>query len=150
MKKAFLFVAITIALFTVPTHAQMPDEALRDTASQIIPGEDTTPAKVVLHDTTVSPAPGPIIPADNIGGVPVPAWLQTIIIALGTILPAVQLVLKRIPTAQSVRITGVVGKILDVMTFFQKDKGTTISSTAPPAVQNGAKTPASKDLQNHA
>lgn len=54
-------------------------------------------------------------------GFAIPGWLQNIFIAVLTILPAIQLILKRIPTDSSVKITGIVGKILDAFTFFQSD-----------------------------
>jgi hypothetical protein len=62
-------------------------------------------------------------------GITIPAWAQTIFFALITVLPAIQLVLKRIPTTTSVKIGGILGKILDVLTFFQGDITTTSTST---------------------
>lgn len=122
--KTFNLVAIALiaasAIFLSPGHAraqdQIPsvDSTLRDTASQL-------PAPAT-KDTVMAPAAGPIIAADHIGSIPLPAWLQTSVIALFTLLPAVQLVLKRIPTTYSVKITGVIGKILDALTFFQQDR----------------------------
>lgn len=113
MKKVLFSLFFAVALFSIPpAKAQTP------------PQVDSLAAKAVAHDTVTAAAPGPIIPADNIDGIPIPAWLQTIVIALATLLPAVQLVLKRIPTAYSVKIGGWVGKVLDALTFFQKDKST--------------------------
>ena len=57
----------------------------------------------------------------SVFGITIPAWAQTIFFALITVLPAIQLVLKRIPTTASVKIGGFLGKILDILTFFQKD-----------------------------
>ena len=72
-----------------------------------------------------APAAGDSTAAGSIGstifGITIPAWAQTVFFAFITILPAIQLVLKRIPTNGSVKIGGVLGKILDVLTFFQKD-----------------------------
>lgn len=114
MKAKILLAGLLAALclFSFPGHAQDVDSMLRDTASQILP----------THDSAVAPAAGPILPSNNIGGIPVPAWAQTILIALATLLPAIQLVLKRIPTPYNVRIGGILGKILDFLTWFQKDE----------------------------
>jgi len=64
----------------------------------------------------------------TIVGLPVSRPVQSIFIAvitaLATVLGAVQYVLKKIPTPVSVKIEGVVGKILDVATFFQPDRST--------------------------
>jgi hypothetical protein len=90
----------------------------------VIVGHDTMKVK----DTIDIPAVGPIVPASHIGPIPVPAWLQYVFIVLATILftvlPAIQAVLKVIPTPWSVRISGVLGKILDKATFFIKDAKT--------------------------
>lgn len=115
MKAKFLLAGLFAAfcLFSFPGHGQDVDSMLRDTAAQLVP---------LAHDSVVAPAAGPILPSNNIGGIPVPAWLQTFLIALATLLPAIQLVLKKIPTPYSVRIGGVLGKILDFLTWFQKDE----------------------------
>ena len=55
-------------------------------------------------------------------GFQLPGWVETIFFSVLTLLPAIQVVLKRIPTASSVRITGIIGKALDLLTFFQPDK----------------------------
>lgn len=54
----------------------------------------------------------------------IPTWVSTLLSILAIVLPTVQLVLKRIPTPTSVKIGGIVGKILDILTFFQPDKKT--------------------------
>lgn len=66
-------------------------------------------------------AGGPEV-VDSIFGITLPGLLKTVFISLMIVLPAVQVVLKRIPTDFSVKIGGVLGKILDILTFFQKDK----------------------------
>lgn len=87
---------------------------------------------VFAQDSLSYTPAGPIIPSDNIAGVPVPQWLQIVVIILATVLPLVQWILKRIPTAESVKIGGWIGKILDIVTFFQKDKapGGSVHTTA--------------------
>lgn len=52
-----------------------------------------------------------------------PAWLEFFLaIMVMFILPMVQFILKRVPTERSVKIQGIIGKILDALTFFQPDK----------------------------
>jgi hypothetical protein len=79
---------------------------------------DSAKGQIIAVDSTSITNPLPT----TIFGVKVPGWAQTFLIALLTLLPAIQLVLKRIPTAYSVKIGGVLGKVLDFLTFFQKDK----------------------------
>lgn len=50
-----------------------------------------------------------------------PQWLTTAIIITGALLSATQTILKQIPTERSVRLGGIIGKILDVLTWFAKD-----------------------------
>lgn len=50
-----------------------------------------------------------------------PSWVGPAVAILLGIGAAVQLVLKRIPTPSSVKIGGIVGKILDLLTFWEKD-----------------------------
>lgn len=54
----------------------------------------------------------------------IPTWVSTVLSIAVIVLPTIQVVLKRIPTATSVKIGGVIGKILDFVTFFQPDKKT--------------------------
>lgn len=96
------------------------------TSLVIITGHDT----VTIRDTLNIPTVGPIVPSDHIGPIPIPSWLQIALIVLATIvftvLPAIQAVLKVIPTPWSIRIGGWIGKILDWATWFIKDTSTTI------------------------
>jgi hypothetical protein len=97
-----------LLLIAALCHAQEPivDSALRDTASQI-------------PDTAAVAAPAPIVGANlvQVLTVTVPTILGCLVVVLG----AVQFVLKRVPTQESVRIQGVLGKVLDIVTAFQKD-----------------------------
>lgn len=90
-------------------------------ALTVIVGHDT----IKLKDTINIPSVGVIVPSDHLGSFQFPAWLQTAIVAILTIiftvLPMVQSVLKIIPTPVSVRIGGWIGKILDWATWFIKD-----------------------------
>lgn len=52
-----------------------------------------------------------------------PTWIEWILTLLVVfVLPMLQFILKRIPTEESIKIKGWIGKILDALTFFQKDK----------------------------
>ncbi len=54
-----------------------------------------------------------------------PGWVELVLTVIVVfILPLAQFLLKRIPTEESVKIQGWLGKILDLLTFFQKDKST--------------------------
>jgi hypothetical protein len=51
-------------------------------------------------------------------------WREPVIFYGGifaALLPLVQLILKRIPTERSIKIQGYLGKMLDILTWFQKD-----------------------------
>lgn len=50
-----------------------------------------------------------------------PIWLENAVIITGALLLATQTILSRIPTENSVKISGVIGKILDVLAFFPPD-----------------------------
>lgn len=71
------------------------------------------------------------IPADEIGapsqitflGIKIPTWVNTLFTILLAALPTIQIILKKIPTDTSIKIGGILGKILDVITFFQRDVG---------------------------
>lgn len=113
------------------TFYPLPPQAFSDTAGAhrplvIITGHDT----VTIRDTLNIPTVGPIVPSDHIGPIPIPSWLQIALIVLATIvftvLPAIQAVLKVIPTPWSIRIGGWIGKILDWATWFIKDTSTTV------------------------
>ena len=48
-------------------------------------------------------------------------WLETAVIVTGAVLLAVQTILRRFPTERSIKIGGVIGKILDILAFFPPD-----------------------------
>ncbi|HMV15715.1 MAG TPA: hypothetical protein PKK18_04090 [Chitinophagales bacterium] len=50
-----------------------------------------------------------------------PYWLTTAVIITGALLTATQTILSRFPTEKSVKIKGVIGKILDVLALFPPD-----------------------------
>ena len=50
-----------------------------------------------------------------------PQWFMTAVIITGALLSATQTILKQIPTERSVKLGGLIGKILDVLTWFAKD-----------------------------
>lgn len=105
--------------------------------------DSTIKAKV---DSSISVA----APSDTkVGPVKLPTWLLSVITTIIAVLPLIQFILKRIPTVNSIKIQGWLGMILDALTFFQKDKSTTVSPSAPPPVQNGIEKPALRDLANH-
>jgi|SRR6185312_6085795 len=103
---AGLLFMIALCLAYFPGHAQdtscTVDSMLRDTASRI-PNPPATP----VSGTSLTQVLTVVIPS--------------ILGALLTILGAIQYVLKRIPTQQSVRIQGTLGKVADAITFLQKD-----------------------------
>lgn len=105
--------------------------------------DSTIRAKV---DSSISVA----APSDTkVGPIKLPTWLLSLLGAIPTFLIFAQFILKRIPTANSVKIQGWLGIVLDAITWFQKDKSTTVSPSAPPPVQNGIEKPALRDLANH-
>lgn len=143
-KFKFLGLAAVLAAFCFVAHAQTVKtdsttsitgvKPVVDSLSSVTVGQlgDSSALTVIVgHDTlhvkdTVNiPSVGPIIPADHIGNIPVPAWAQVMFIVLSTIvftvLPAIQAVLKVIPTPESVKMQGWLGKILDFATGFIKD-----------------------------
>ncbi len=77
-----------------------------------------TPYVMYAQDTT------PVIHAADLvpGTITIPAWLQTLISFIVVVAPAIQFILKRVPTPYSVKIGGWFGKLLDLLTFFQADK----------------------------
>lgn len=70
-------------------------------------------------DSTAAASPEIV---DSVFGITIPGFVKIILLAAVVMLTGVQFILKRIPTDVSVKIGGVLGKILDVLTFFQKDK----------------------------
>ncbi len=76
------------------------------------------PFVMYAQDTT------PVMSAEDLipGVITIPTWLQTLISFIVVAAPAIQFVLKRTPTPYSVKIGGWLGKLLDIITFFQPDK----------------------------
>ena len=74
---------------------------------------------IMYAQDTIQFVPGTEVTPINLT---VPMWLQTLISFIIVIAPAVQFVLKRVPTPYSVKIGGWFGKLLDIITFFQPDK----------------------------
>ncbi|MBA4196579.1 MAG: hypothetical protein C0459_03395 [Chitinophaga sp.] len=100
MKKLLFFIGFTaIAILGLPflMHAQ-------DTANAVVSGGSDVLSELF---NTISKI--------------IPSWVTTMIECLVVVLPAVQFILKKIPTPASVKIGGVLGKVLDFLTFFQKD-----------------------------
>lgn len=50
-----------------------------------------------------------------------PLWLTNLVIITGALLTATQTILSRFPTDRSVKIGGIIGKILDVLALFPPD-----------------------------
>lgn len=50
-----------------------------------------------------------------------PLWLENAVIITGAVLLAVQTILRRFPTEKSVKIGGILGRILDVLALFPPD-----------------------------
>lgn len=109
-KLSFIF-CLALAASTILIGWQTP--SLADSAGQP-PIADT--ARMAADSTMIAAQT-----TTTIGGIKIPQAVITIVLSLMTLLPAIQLVLKRIPTTSSVKITGVVGKVLDVLTIFQGD-----------------------------
>ena len=74
---------------------------------------------IMYAHATMDFVPGTEVTPINIA---VPTWLQTLISFIIVVAPAIQFVLKRVPTPYSVKIGGWLGKLLDIVTFFQPDK----------------------------
>ena len=100
---AALFV-ITLCFLNLHDQAQNIDSAQHDTVAGALP-------------TTAIELPGSVADWINTAKVVIPLILGGLI----TIMSAIQYVLKRVPTQQSIRIQGVMGKLLDFLTAFQKD-----------------------------
>jgi hypothetical protein len=107
---AGLLFMVALCLFYFPGHAQdsvTVDSALRDTASRILDPGTAAAATAAAPATSLT----------QILTVTLPSILGSLLVMLG----AIQFVLKRIPTQQSVRIQGTLGKLADFITAFQKD-----------------------------
>lgn len=138
--KTFSYVAILMVLtmfFTEPIHSQAQGPPAKDTAvvappppaiiippstkgdSVVLKGTDSTNKVVSTNDIT---APSTI----TVLGVKLPSWVVTLLTILLSVLPTVQTVLKMIPNATP--IGGLIGKILNVLTFFIKN-----NNSPPPA-----------------
>jgi hypothetical protein len=98
-------------------------QVINDSAGAPIPVDSAVKASdsTQIHNATTT----------TIDGIPIPQPLQTAAVALLTLLPAIQLTLKRIPTPYSVKICGWLGKILDALTWFQKDLADTKGTIHP-------------------
>lgn len=146
MKKAihyFLFkIALIVALFLIIdlwAHAQTGGDIAPDTSYAF-----TYSSASVVADTVTQPR---VISIDQT--TPAQTWLTAFCFCIGVTLSGVQFMLKRIPTATSVKIGGPVGAFLDFVTFFQRDKSNVIKNTAPPPVQNGIQPPTLSDFKDH-
>lgn len=97
---------------------------VRAQTDSVVKPSDTIIVKTT--DSTVKALPvGDIQTVDKVFGVTIPPWVENVFFALLTVLPAIQIILKRIPTSVSIKIGGIIGKLLDILTFFQKDKNAT-------------------------
>lgn len=98
-----------------PTYSQNPDSILQTHDSVVLSTPDS--GKVTIPTTAIT------APADyTIFGIKLPSWANliiTVLLAIMALLPGIQLVLKKIPGAEP--IDGVLGKILDALTWFQKN-----------------------------
>lgn len=98
-----------------PTYSQNPDSTLQKHDSVVLQTPDS--GKVTIPTTTIT-APSDV----TIFGIKLPSWgsmVITILLAIMAILPALQIVLKKIPGAEP--FSGVLGKILNALTWFQKN-----------------------------
>ncbi len=108
MKKSFL---IIVLLLVSPLWLLAQSVVTTDSISHISDSLRTLQATQIISG------------ASNFFGIAaIPTWLQTLLISILTLLPSMQYVLKRVPTNESVKIQGIIGKILDILTFFQKDR----------------------------
>lgn len=126
LKKLILLTVMSAALFlstntlsfaqtAAPPKDTVTTSSLKANDSLVIKSTDTTKVtKISVQDLT---APSDV----SIFGFKLPTWLLTLLTMLLSILPAIQLVLKRIPSDVSLKIGGILGKLLDILTFFQKD-----------------------------
>jgi hypothetical protein len=96
-----------------------------DTSALVTKTNAATVVDSTLHDAKVDSTIR-VIATDathmlDLWGVKIPNIITTIIAILVVVLPMVQLILKRIPSPVSVKIGGIVGKVLDLLTWFQPD-----------------------------
>ena len=128
-----------VTLISPPAHSQTPAPDTGTVAVKVVqtpatPSSDVKADSVVLQ-TNNGPQSVPtstVTAPSNVTflGVKVPTWLMTLITVLITVLPTVQTLLKLIPSATP--IGGVLGTILNALTFFIKNKqdsGTTTSTS---------------------
>lgn len=153
--KKLIFIGYTV-LLTAVVSAQ--DSVKPSTRNLFFPSYSDSNASVVYEGfisdsvikSKVDSAVTVAAPSDTkVGPVKLPTWVLSFITAFLAAWPLVQFILKRIPTANSIKIQGVLGSVLDALTFFQPDKSINIRPTAPPPVQNGVEAPTMKDLSNH-
>lgn len=121
--------AILVSLSTLPCRAQQSSVKIESSTGTAVSVNQTamndSAGAVILADSSVRAADSTQIDHNTvtrIGNIAIPGWLQSAIACLLVLLPAIQYTLKRIPTPYSVKICGVLGKILDFFTSFQKDK----------------------------
>lgn len=114
-----MLVACSIMLWgSTSTFAFAGDSASAKKDSVVLKNADSTTTTVPVSTIT---APSSL----TIFGVKLPAWVGMIALSLLVLLPAIQLILKNIPGAAP--ISGVLGAILNVLTFWQKN------NSPPPA-----------------
>lgn len=129
-----LFIAIGIAVSAGPLLAQVS-----------VPDQPAPPVQFMndsVGTIVLAPADSAVMAADRalidhntitrIGNIAIPGWVQSVIACLLVMATSIQFLLKRIPTPYSVKICGVLGKILDFFTAFQKDKND-VGGVHPPA-----------------
>lgn len=126
--------------------------AIAFSSFQVVDTSFASHSEIVVDSAIKSDTAATVYPAasnTSVGPIVLPTWMLSIIAGISAALPLIQFVLKRIPTQDSVRIKGIGGKLLDILTFFQPDKSTAVHPLAPPAVLNGNEPPRLIDLLNH-
>lgn len=129
MRRSIIF-AMTAMLFASVLFYSPPIYAQDSPVTAPIVKVDPVQPPTLKHDSVVLstidsvvatlPIQQIIAPSTvTIFGIKMPLWLGIAIIALMVVLPAVQLVLKKIPSAAP--IEGVIGAILNIFTIFQKN-----------------------------
>lgn len=119
---AMLFASVMF--YSPPIHAQDTTAPPTVSAPVVTPpsqlGKDTVILKTIDSVLTTIPISQITAPSTvTIFGIKMPMWAGIAIIALMIVLPAVQLVLKKIPSAAP--IEGAIGAILNIFTIFQKN-----------------------------
>ena len=134
MKLICLSLLAVLILSTSYSYSQGPPA--KDTVSiSSLPANDsiviktTDTSKVTKISVQDIQAPS----SSTLFGFKIPNWLVSLMTILLSVLPTIQIILKRIPSDTTLKIGGILGKFLDLLTFFQKDV-----ITKPPA--NAAKT----------